>query len=219
MRRKPRRLIEECSEDTTRKNKSQVLEDEQEESEDDIPIVRKTFHVPKENRNQNIQRKSSNTYKNTYSPSQPQTRCSTPLSSSSNNMQIGLLRTIIKNQADIKFEIKELQKRLDIMDNRHLTVHTVPTTNHSVFIEMLPVQTIEKINEIEQLIEIEDLFDELVHILYLVGGETLSRTVNVVMKKLLHNNVAILYSGVGKKHKLPFCSLKLYKAVEGTYTG
>ena len=115
----------------------------------------------------------------------------------------------------MQFEIKELQKKIDIIHNKQLTTSTVPSTTESRFTNLLPIRSLEGVHEVEELIQDDVNFKELAHFLYLVGGDTLSRLVYNIMKKLLVPEVAILYSGIGKKRKLPFCSLKIYKAIQG----
>ncbi|KAF5300996.1 hypothetical protein FQR65_LT08979 [Abscondita terminalis] len=53
----------------------------------------------------------------------------------------------------------------------------------------------------------------LVEILYLTGGQTPHKSIYFQMGKLLTNELALQYSGIGKKGKLPFCQLNLYRAV------
>ncbi|KAK4882648.1 hypothetical protein RN001_005967 [Aquatica leii] len=72
--------------------------------------------------------------------------------------------------------------------------------DHSYFAkDKLPINNLSEIDEIEDLIKNEEIFNELVHFLYLVGGENYVRMVNSVMKKLLRHEVAVKFSGVGKK--------------------
>lgn len=51
--------------------------------------------------------------------------------------------------------------------------------------------------------------------LHLIGGDTLQKVVYNQMNKLFTNVLAVKYSGQGKKHKLPFNRLNLYRVVVG----
>ncbi|KAK4871708.1 hypothetical protein RN001_015832 [Aquatica leii] len=117
---------------------------------------------------------------------------STPTGSSgvfpNHDQHTELLQTILKTQIEIKLQT-------------------------TTFVDKLPINNLSEIDEIEDLIKNEEIFNELVNFLYLVGGENYVRMVNSVMKKLLRHEVAVKFSGVRKTQKLPFCNLKIYKAV------
>ncbi|KAK4885937.1 hypothetical protein RN001_002208 [Aquatica leii] len=129
-----------------------------------------------------------------------------------------LLQTILKTQIGIKFEINELRKKVDKIENKEINQNKVDfRLQTTTFVDKLPINNLSEIDEIEDLIKNEEIFNELVNFLYLVGGENYVRMVNSVMKKLLRHEVAVKFSGVGKKQKSPFCNLKIYKAVHSKY--
>ncbi|KAK4882565.1 hypothetical protein RN001_005884 [Aquatica leii] len=143
---------------------------------------------------------------------------STPTGSSgvfpNHDQHTELLQTILKTQIEIKFEINELRKKVDKIENKEINQNKVDfRLQTTTFVDKLPINNLSEIDEIEDLIKNEEIFNELVNFLYLVGGENYVRMVNSVMKKLLRHEVAVKFSGVGKKQKLPFCNLKIYKAV------
>ncbi|XP_074034654.1 uncharacterized protein isoform X2 [Leptinotarsa decemlineata] len=49
--------------------------------------------------------------------------------------------------------------------------------------------------------------------LYLAGGSNSHKSVYMAMQKIFAKNLAIFYSGQGKKKRIPFCSMKIYEAV------
>ncbi|KAK4883181.1 hypothetical protein RN001_006500 [Aquatica leii] len=143
---------------------------------------------------------------------------STPTGSSgvfpNHDQHTELLQTILKTQIEIKFEINELRKKVDKIENKEINQNKVDfRLQTTTFVDKLPINNLSEIDEIEDLIKNEEIFNELVNFLYLVGGENYVRMVNSVMKKLLRHEVAVKFSGVRKKQKLPFCNLKIYKAV------
>ncbi|KAK4882647.1 hypothetical protein RN001_005966 [Aquatica leii] len=143
---------------------------------------------------------------------------STPTGSSgvfpNHDQHTELLQTILKTQIEIKFEINELRKKVDKIENKEINQNKVDfRLQTTTFVDKLPINNLSEIDEIEDLIKNEEIFNELVNFLYLVGGENYVRMVNSIMKKLLRHKVAVKFSGVGKKQKLPFCNLKIYKAV------
>ncbi|KAK4881844.1 hypothetical protein RN001_005163 [Aquatica leii] len=105
-------------------------------------------------------------------------------------------------------------EKVDKIENKEINQNKVDfRLQTTTFVDKLPINNLSEIDEIEDLIKNEEIFNELVNFLFLVGGENYVRMVNSVMKKLLRHEVAVKFSGVGKKQKLPFCNLKIYKAV------
>ncbi|KAJ3661565.1 hypothetical protein Zmor_005956 [Zophobas morio] len=94
--------------------------------------------------------------------------------------------------------------------------HTTSDSSKEL-IKKIPCSTEEELNELDLSIKNEDLYNELVKILVLQGGKNEEKCIFLIMKKILTRNLASKYSGQGKKHKLPFCNLKIYQAViDGT---
>ncbi|KAI4470306.1 hypothetical protein MML48_1g14619 [Holotrichia oblita] len=126
-----------------------------------------------------------------------------------------ILNEILKNQVEIKYTLKDLSKRLDQVDNFIKYTSKIDTSilEESPLLNKLPCETIADVNVLENFVADNQNFDQLVNFLYLLGGESDSKTIYYIMKKLLTNEVALQYSGIGKKRKLPFCTLHIYKAV------
>ncbi|KAK9728097.1 hypothetical protein QE152_g18170 [Popillia japonica] len=137
-----------------------------------------------------------------------------------------ILKEILRNQVDIKYSLKNLTKRIDQIDNvlkftRGADVKSLEESpiisklplEESPIISKLPSGNVQDLLILENYIKETENFSNLVNFLYLVGGETEAKTIYYILRKLITNDVALQYSGIGKKGKLAFCKLDIYRAI------
>ncbi|KAF5276722.1 hypothetical protein FQR65_LT03947 [Abscondita terminalis] len=128
----------------------------------------------------------------------------------------GTSELILTKLLEMQYEIKSLLKKVssvEILLNNFLVNTNCSVTEQDSVLSMLPLSTENEINCFHLELSDKNKFKQLIQLLYLVGGDTVQKVVFQQMSKILTNEVAIKYSGQGKKHKLPFNNLKMYDAV------
>ncbi|KAK4883392.1 hypothetical protein RN001_006711 [Aquatica leii] len=74
-----------------------------------------------------------------------------------------LLQTILKTQIEIKFEINELRKKVDKIENKEINQNKVDfRLQTTTFVDKLLINNLSEIDEIEDLIKNEEIFNELI---------------------------------------------------------
>lgn len=125
------------------------------------------------------------------------------------------VNTILKAVAAIKFDITEINKKLGNIlaevKNIHVT-HNIPSLQLEKF--KVPIGSVHELEDLNGKLNDASLFNELAKILSLVGGLTLRKNVHSIIKRLLHKNLAVLYSAKGKKGKKNLSTLtKILEAI------
>ncbi|KAK4878610.1 hypothetical protein RN001_011116 [Aquatica leii] len=86
--------------------------------------------------------------------------------------------------------------------------------NDGDFLNNIPLGSVDAINSFDSEIKSDKRkFKKLAHLLYLLGGDTTQKIVYSHMNKLITNEAGVLYSGQGKKKKLPCMNLTLYNVI------
>ncbi|CAH0564763.1 unnamed protein product [Brassicogethes aeneus] len=131
------------------------------------------------------------------------------------------LAPLLEELTEIKFYMKETKVTLSKMEhfmnncsnkNNFADQSTMVDTSN-VFLEKLPCDSKKQLEEVDALIAEPTLMKELVNFLYLAGGTNAHKSVYLAMNKLFAKELALQYSGQGKKKKIPFCNMKLYQAI------
>ncbi|CAH0547081.1 unnamed protein product [Brassicogethes aeneus] len=117
-------------------------------------------------------------------------------------------------------EIKKLNWEIGDLKRNVNKIHDMLVVNNSLSIQssnegpwQLPIETQASLDQLELHLKEEKNSEMLGHRLYLCGGDTVHKAVFLILKKLLSREVAVLYSGSGKKGKLSFQKLFCYLAV------
>ncbi|XP_074034567.1 uncharacterized protein isoform X2 [Leptinotarsa decemlineata] len=128
---------------------------------------------------------------------------------------------ILKELTEIRFfmaESRAVLSRIENFMNSHDNknnpshVHTISENLNSI-VKKLPYQTKQQLEEVDVMVQEPLHMNELMIFLYLAGGSNSHKSVYMAMQKIFAKNLAIFYSGQGKKKKIPFCSMKIYEAV------
>ncbi|KAJ3640341.1 hypothetical protein Zmor_003646 [Zophobas morio] len=134
-------------------------------------------------------------------------------SDSATSFSTHFMNIVLKNQAAMNYDLKVIKTLLESFKNISEYKH-VNVEEESIFLNKLPCSTINDLEEIElEIAGDKNKFDELVAVLYLTGREQVQKTVYAILKKLLMNQVAVKFSGQGRKSKMPFNELTVNKAV------
>uniref|UniRef100_A0A1Y1LJ21 DUF4806 domain-containing protein n=1 Tax=Photinus pyralis TaxID=7054 RepID=A0A1Y1LJ21_PHOPY len=124
-----------------------------------------------------------------------------------------IYKKLLELQFDMQSMTKEVASMQRLLNNFMTTPRSGQENEEDLFLNQLPLTTEMEINVFNTELMDKAKFKKLVQFLYLIGGDTVQKIVYQQMNKLLTNEVSIKYSGQGKKHKLPFITLKLYDAV------
>ncbi|KAK4884277.1 hypothetical protein RN001_000548 [Aquatica leii] len=125
--------------------------------------------------------------------------------------------TIDRQLSDIKFEIKDLRKTLEKIENLLLSKTAnnleIGETEEDLF-QNLPVSSVKELENFNIKLEDKQVLNRLVAFLYVLGREDAHKTIYVMLKKVMTNEVAQLFSTQGRKQKRAFLELKnLYGAI------
>ncbi|KAK4881712.1 hypothetical protein RN001_005031 [Aquatica leii] len=125
--------------------------------------------------------------------------------------------TIDRQLSDIKFEIKDLRKTLERIENLLLSKTAnnleIGETEEDLF-QNLPVSSVEELKNFNIKLEDKQVLNRLVAFLYVLGREDAHKTIYVMLKKVMTNEVAQLFSTQGRKQERAFLELKnLYGAI------
>ncbi|KAK4880596.1 hypothetical protein RN001_008742 [Aquatica leii] len=125
--------------------------------------------------------------------------------------------TIDRQLSDIKFEIKDLRKTREKIENLLLSKTAnnlkIGETEEDLF-QNLPVSSVEELENFNIKLEDKQVLNRLVAFLYVLGREDAHKTIYVMLKKVMTNEVAQLFSTQGRKQKRAFLELKnLYGAI------
>ncbi|CAH1114938.1 unnamed protein product [Psylliodes chrysocephalus] len=130
------------------------------------------------------------------------------------------LTPILEELTEIKYHMRETKAVLSRMEHflnsssNNPTNVTIPQTLNAI-LDLLPCETKEQLEKVDSLIHESRYMKELVNYLYLAGGDNPHKSAYLAMQKLFARQLAVYYSGQGKKKKIPFCNMKLYEAVFG----
>ncbi|KAK4885429.1 hypothetical protein RN001_001700 [Aquatica leii] len=142
---------------------------------------------------------------------------SVPIKSNSRVKKSRRQDTINRQLSDIKFEIKNLRKTFERIENLLLSKTAnnleIGETEEDLF-QNLPVSSVEELENFNIKLEDKQVLNRLVAFLYVLGGEDAHKTIYVMLKKVMTNEVAQLFSTQGRKQKRAFLELKnLYGAI------
>ncbi|XP_050314968.1 uncharacterized protein LOC126749340 [Anthonomus grandis grandis] len=132
------------------------------------------------------------------------------------------LTPLLEEITEIKFYMRETRTILSRIEhfmnnnckssNSGDDLYTIGDSRNN-FLEKFPCQTKQQLEEVESIITEPKFMKELITFLYLAGGNNPHKSVYMAMQKVFGKELALLYSGQGKKKKIPFCSMKTYQAV------
>ncbi|KAK4877020.1 hypothetical protein RN001_009526 [Aquatica leii] len=129
------------------------------------------------------------------------------------DFQTEVLKTLQYN----KYGIKDLRKKLEDIENILLQkryVGDVSVKLDQKIYDKLPLKTDDDVGEIEILLENEENMTLLVHMLSLVGGSSMESAILLMFRKLLVKELAVTYSGAGKRGKKSFKILRIYSCIQ-----
>ncbi|XP_030764845.1 uncharacterized protein LOC115889070 [Sitophilus oryzae] len=122
-------------------------------------------------------------------------------------------RLMLKEIKKLNWEIQDMKKTVNKIQDLLLTNNMINIESSSEEPFQLPIKNQALLESIEQHLEDEKNIELLAQRLYLCGGDNTHKSVFLLMKKLFSRDLAMLYSGSGKKGKLSFQKLSCYKAV------
>ncbi|KAK4874285.1 hypothetical protein RN001_013645 [Aquatica leii] len=126
--------------------------------------------------------------------------------------------TVLRQVTELKFEVNKMSLQIDRIEkllSNFMTENVLGEgDNDGDFLNNIPLGSVDAINSFDYEIKSDKKkFKKLVHLLYLLGGDTTQKIVYSHMNKLITNEAGVLYSGQGKKKKLPFMNLTLYNVI------
>ena len=134
----------------------------------------------------------------------------------------GYLRTIIEqNRAIMQQNNLMITLLLDTME-RVKTLENEPAApvvnkKRSFLLKFqnlqFPINSVEKVKKLEEILQNENNFQDAVNEFAKFGGSGTYDFIKRVLSSILNNDVALMYSWLGRQAKLPFYKLKLAEVV------
>ncbi|KAK4871766.1 hypothetical protein RN001_015890 [Aquatica leii] len=126
--------------------------------------------------------------------------------------------TVLRQVTELKFEVNKMPLQIDRIEKLLSSFMTENVLgkgdNDGDFLNNIPLGSVDAITSFDSEIKSDKRkFKKLAHLLYLLGGDTTQKIVYSHMNKLITNEAGVLYSGQGKKKKLPFMNLTLYNVI------
>ncbi|XP_029154996.1 uncharacterized protein LOC114928065 [Nylanderia fulva] len=113
-----------------------------------------------------------------------------------------------------------LENRMILLETSNIMRHREEeTVNNTILYEEydLPLQNMQALERLEQLLKTSSFADKMVNTLKQVGGVNLSNIIPNMLKKLLSDHFAQTFSYLGQRNKKNFSALKLCSIVKSEY--
>ncbi|KAF5297564.1 hypothetical protein FQR65_LT09995 [Abscondita terminalis] len=118
----------------------------------------------------------------------------------------------------LKFQMDSLEKKVDLILNyfNKQPPHNVASSNNSIkqeILALIPIQSLNNFIIFNEILEKDEYKNSFINILYMIGGENLRKCIRLQLRQTLTDDVALKFSGLGKKGKLSFCTTNIYNAI------
>ena len=126
--------------------------------------------------------------------------------------------TIITQNHLLRTLLIEAMERVKTLENKLLTpTAPVPEKQQSFFSKFsylqFPVNYVEEVKELEEILKEKNNFQDAVNEFAKFGGSDPYEFIKRVLSSILTNDVALMYSWLGRQAKQPFNKLKLAEVV------
>ncbi|KAK4879402.1 hypothetical protein RN001_007548 [Aquatica leii] len=131
-------------------------------------------------------------------------RTMTPQSSCLTNSVEDKLNTLINTCAAINQYVKSIDNRLKLLENDAQK----PVEISPIFVEKLPIQTLEDLKEFESLLTSNENKIQLANFIKTIGGRHPKDCVHRILKRIYSNRLGVHCSWLGQRNNFRVCDLR-----------